>query len=55
VIKPWRKKWVRYAAGMGKMRKAYTHLVEKRTIVRSLGKHRRRLENNIQMDIKDTR
>jgi hypothetical protein len=56
VIKPTRKKWVRHAAGMGKMRKAYTGLVGKRkAIISSLGKYRRRLEHNIKMDIKDTR
>jgi hypothetical protein len=52
VIKPRRKKWMRHAAAWENEKSLHTFSRKKKAIIRSLGKHRRRLENNIKMDIK---
>jgi len=50
VIKSRRMRWAGHVARMGEMRNVYNILVGKPEERRSLGKHRRRWDDNIRMD-----
>jgi len=52
VIKPWRICLAGHVAAIGEMRNAYSTLVGNPKGKRSRGRHRRRWENNIKIDIK---
>jgi hypothetical protein len=49
-----RMRWTRYVACMGEMRYAYSILVGKRERKGRLGRPRRRWEDNIRMDLRET-
>jgi hypothetical protein len=53
VIKLRRKRWERHIARTGEMRSFYKVLVRKPEGKRSLGRHRRRLEDNIRKDLRE--
>jgi hypothetical protein len=53
VIKLRRMRWAGSVACRGEMKKAYKVLVGKREGKRPLGKHRRRWEDNIRMDLRE--
>jgi hypothetical protein len=53
VIKARRMRWAGHAACMGEMRNVYSILVGRPERKRSLGRHRRRLEDNIRMDLRE--
>jgi len=45
--------WAGHAAGMGKVRNAYKILVRKPEGKRLLGRHRRKWEDNIRMNVRE--
>jgi hypothetical protein len=47
-------RWAGHVASMGEMRNAYKILVEKPEGKKPLGRHRRRWEENIKMEVKET-
>jgi hypothetical protein len=53
VIKAKRMRWVGHVARMGDRRGVYSVLVVKREGKRPLGRHRRRREDNIKMDLQE--
>jgi hypothetical protein len=53
VIKSWRMRWTGHAAGMGARRNAYRIFVGKPEGKRPLGRPKRRLLNNIKMDLRE--
>jgi hypothetical protein len=53
-INAWRKRWVEHVARMGEGRKMYKVLVGKPEEKRPLGRPRRRWEDGISMDLKET-
>jgi hypothetical protein len=53
-INAWRKRWVGHVARMGEGRKMYKVLVGKPEEKRPLGRPRRRWEDGISMDLKET-
>jgi hypothetical protein len=53
MIKPRRKKWAVHVACMGAMRNAFNILVGKFQGKRTLGRNRRRLKDNIRMDLRE--
>jgi hypothetical protein len=53
MIKSRRMKWAGYVARMGEKRNAYTILVGKPESKRPLGTPKRRLANNIKMDLRE--
>ena len=54
-IKSRRKRWSGHVARMGRRKEAYRVLVGKPEGKRSLGRPRRRWENNIKMDFQEVR
>jgi hypothetical protein len=52
-IKSRRMRWARYVAHMGERRGVYRTLVGKPERKRQLGRHRRRWEDNIKMDLQE--
>jgi hypothetical protein len=55
VIKARRMRWVGHVAHMGEVRGAYNILVGRPEGRRPLGRHSRRWEDNIKMDLRETR
>jgi hypothetical protein len=53
VLKPRRMRWAKHVVHMGKMRGVYRVLVGKPEGKRSLGRPRRRWEDNIKMDLQE--
>ena len=53
VIKSRRMRWIEHVARMGESRGVYRFLVGKREGRRPLGRRRRRLEDNIKMDLQE--
>ena len=53
VLKPRRTRWAKHVVHMGKMRGVYRVLVGKPEGKRSLGRPRRRWEDNIKMDLQE--
>jgi hypothetical protein len=52
-IKSWRMRWAGHVALMGEGRRVYRVLVGRPEGKRPLGRHRRRWEDNIKMDLKE--
>jgi hypothetical protein len=53
MIKSMRMRWAGHVALMGEKRNSYTILVGKPEVKRPLGRHRRRWEDNIRMNLRD--
>jgi hypothetical protein len=53
VIKSRRVRWVEYVARMGEMKNAYKILIGKPDGKKSLGRTRRRWEDNSRLDVRD--